>query len=275
MRRRHLRGVMAIERQVYARPWSPNLFVAEMTEPNNRCYLVARIDKVVVGYGGMICYGDEAHVTNIAVDPQQHRPQDRNPAAARADRAARSNWADTRCASRSESRTGGRSASTGGSDSTPWGSGGTTTRSCSEDALIMWTDDVRQRAYQRPSARRSRPSSRRWCAPRDHARASRPRATRPPSRWSRTASSFARTSSRRRYICTSDSGAWCRRSLRAPMWRRSTRCSMRRSPKRGSDSRDIGGRGRHGRPWSRRRAARRHGRSQGRGARDRVPTSSG
>ena len=73
MRRRHLRGVMAIERQVYTRPWSPNLFVAEMTEPNNRCYLVARGDKAVVGYGGWICYGDEAHGTNIAVDPQRHR----------------------------------------------------------------------------------------------------------------------------------------------------------------------------------------------------------
>ena len=78
MRRRHLRGVMAIERQVYARPWSPNLFVAEMTEPNNRCYLVARVDKIVVGYGGLICYGDEAHVTNIAVDPQRHRPRHRH-----------------------------------------------------------------------------------------------------------------------------------------------------------------------------------------------------
>ncbi len=73
MRRRHLRGVMAIERRVYARPWSPNLFVAEMTEPNNRCYLVARIDKAVVGYAGLICYGDEAHITNIAVDPQHQR----------------------------------------------------------------------------------------------------------------------------------------------------------------------------------------------------------
>ena len=73
MRRRHLRGVMSIERQVYARPWSPNLFVAEMTEPHNRCYLVARIDKIVVGYAGMICYGDEAHITNIAVDPQRQR----------------------------------------------------------------------------------------------------------------------------------------------------------------------------------------------------------
>jgi ribosomal-protein-alanine N-acetyltransferase len=44
-----------------------------MSESSNRCYLVARVDKTVVGYGGLICYGDEAHVTNIAVDPQQHR----------------------------------------------------------------------------------------------------------------------------------------------------------------------------------------------------------
>jgi len=73
MRRRHLRGVMAIERQAYTRPWSPNLFVAEMTEPNNRCYLVARMDREVVGYGGMICYGEEAHITNVAVDPERLR----------------------------------------------------------------------------------------------------------------------------------------------------------------------------------------------------------
>ncbi len=73
MKRRHLRGVMAIERQVYPRPWSPNLFLSEMAEARNRCYLVARIDRDVVGYGGLICYGEEAHVTNIAVDPVQHR----------------------------------------------------------------------------------------------------------------------------------------------------------------------------------------------------------
>jgi len=73
MRRRHLRGVMAIERQVYPRPWSPNLFISEMAESGNRCYLVARIDRQVVGYGGLISYGDEAHVTNVAVDPLQQR----------------------------------------------------------------------------------------------------------------------------------------------------------------------------------------------------------
>jgi ribosomal-protein-alanine N-acetyltransferase len=73
MRRRHLKGVMAIERQVYPRPWSPNLFLSEMTELRNRAYLVARIGKEVVGYGGVMCYGEEAHVTNIAVDPAHHR----------------------------------------------------------------------------------------------------------------------------------------------------------------------------------------------------------
>jgi ribosomal-protein-alanine N-acetyltransferase len=73
MRRRHLKGVMAIERQVYPRPWSPNLFLSEMSELRNRAYLVARIGKEVVGYGGVMCYGEEAHVTNIAVDPAHHR----------------------------------------------------------------------------------------------------------------------------------------------------------------------------------------------------------
>src|SRR5206468_11270571 len=73
MRRRHLKGVMAIERQVYPRPWSPNLFLSEMSELRNRMYLVARINREVVGYGGIMCYGDEAHVTTIAVDPDHHQ----------------------------------------------------------------------------------------------------------------------------------------------------------------------------------------------------------
>src|ERR671925_19071 len=73
MRRRHLKGVMAIERQVYPRPWSPNLFLSEMSELRNRMYLVARVDREVVGYGGIMCYGDEAHITTIAVDPSHHR----------------------------------------------------------------------------------------------------------------------------------------------------------------------------------------------------------
>src|SRR5436190_24067465 len=73
MKRRHLKGVMAIEREVYPRPWSPSLFLSEMSELRNRTYLVAKSGKDVVGYGGVICYGDEAHVTTIAVAPEHHR----------------------------------------------------------------------------------------------------------------------------------------------------------------------------------------------------------
>jgi [ribosomal protein S18]-alanine N-acetyltransferase len=73
MRRRHLRGVMAIERQVYPRPWSPNLFLSEMNDLRSRSYLVAKIGRDLVGYGGVMSYGDEAHITTIAVDPTHHR----------------------------------------------------------------------------------------------------------------------------------------------------------------------------------------------------------
>jgi len=73
MRRRHLRGVMAIERQVYPRPWSANLFLSEMSDERTRVYLVARVDREIVGYAGMNCWSEEAHVTNIAVNPRWHR----------------------------------------------------------------------------------------------------------------------------------------------------------------------------------------------------------
>ena len=73
MRRRHLRAVMAIERQVYPRPWSASLFLAEMSDERNRTYLVAKVGRELVGYAGMNCWGDEAHITTIAVDPKWHR----------------------------------------------------------------------------------------------------------------------------------------------------------------------------------------------------------
>jgi ribosomal-protein-alanine N-acetyltransferase len=148
MRRRHLRGVMAIERQVYARPWSANLFVIEMTEPDNRCYLVARMDKGVVGYAGLICYGDEAHITNIAVDPQHHRrhvgtrlmyEQMRQAIAMGAHAVSLevrvTNWGAQRLYGRFGFH--------------PVGIRRNYYQELNEDALIMWTDDVRSESYGR------------------------------------------------------------------------------------------------------------------------------
>ncbi|MEA2485478.1 MAG: [ribosomal protein S18]-alanine N-acetyltransferase [Actinomycetota bacterium] len=72
MRRRHLRRVLAIEGQVYPRPWSASLFLSELAQRTARTYLVAKAEGEVVGYAGMMFMGDEAHVTNIAVDPSFH-----------------------------------------------------------------------------------------------------------------------------------------------------------------------------------------------------------
>lgn len=73
MRRRHVRQVMKIEAQVYPRPWSSALFLQEIVRRTDRVYLVARWDATVVGYGGLITSGLEAHITTIAVDPAYHR----------------------------------------------------------------------------------------------------------------------------------------------------------------------------------------------------------
>ncbi len=75
MRRRHLKAVLAIEQQVYPRPWTAGVFQSELdgVRSGHRHYLVARVDGELVGYGGLLYAVDEAHVTNIAVDPRHHR----------------------------------------------------------------------------------------------------------------------------------------------------------------------------------------------------------
>jgi ribosomal-protein-alanine N-acetyltransferase len=75
LRRRHLRAVLRIEAQVYPRPWSLPLFMSELNLRTSRHYVAARVGGMVVGYGGLMFNGDEAHVTTIAVDPAWHRNQ--------------------------------------------------------------------------------------------------------------------------------------------------------------------------------------------------------
>lgn len=65
--RRHLRAVMGIERSAYPHPWTESLFQSELALPASRVYLVARADRTVVGYAGIMLAPDEAHVTTIAV----------------------------------------------------------------------------------------------------------------------------------------------------------------------------------------------------------------
>lgn len=69
MRRQHLRSVMQIETNSYSHPWNMSLFVSELALRSKRSYTVARVGSLVVGFAGLMFITDEAHVTNIAVDP--------------------------------------------------------------------------------------------------------------------------------------------------------------------------------------------------------------
>ena len=73
MRRRHLRAVLRVESQVYARPWSLSLFVSELALRSSRAYYVARVGGVLCGYGGLMVTEDDGHITTLAVDPAWHR----------------------------------------------------------------------------------------------------------------------------------------------------------------------------------------------------------
>jgi [ribosomal protein S18]-alanine N-acetyltransferase len=73
MRRRHVREVVAIEQQIFPRPWSSALYLSELTMPQHRIYLVALANDAVVGYAGAMLVVGEAHVTTIGVAPEFQR----------------------------------------------------------------------------------------------------------------------------------------------------------------------------------------------------------
>lgn len=74
MRRRHVRSVMKIEQQVYPKPWTPGVFHQEIANRDgSRCYVVARSGSTLLGYGGFLTAGEDAHITNVAVDPTWQR----------------------------------------------------------------------------------------------------------------------------------------------------------------------------------------------------------
>lgn len=68
-----LREVMAIERASFTTPWSHFAFIHEIFQNQTAVYIVAVLEGRVVGYSGMWLTGGEAHITNLAVDPDLRR----------------------------------------------------------------------------------------------------------------------------------------------------------------------------------------------------------
>lgn len=65
-------AVAALEAACRPRPWSERIFADELAA-ENRIYLVAEEDGLVVGYAGVMLVGEEAHVTNLLVAPEHRR----------------------------------------------------------------------------------------------------------------------------------------------------------------------------------------------------------
>lgn len=65
-----LAEVVGLETANQPKPWTEKIFRDELAA-DNRTYLVAG-DEAVVGFGGVMVIGDEAHITNLLVDPD-HR----------------------------------------------------------------------------------------------------------------------------------------------------------------------------------------------------------
>ena len=64
--------VAAIEERSFSMPWSRKFFWEEVSN-SDTFYLVATVDKKIVGYiGAWISFGD-AQITNIAIDPDFRR----------------------------------------------------------------------------------------------------------------------------------------------------------------------------------------------------------
>ena len=68
MRRADVGRVVAIEREIFAEPWSAALYLAELANRATRRYLVARAGGEVIGYAGCMLIVGEGHVTTLGVD---------------------------------------------------------------------------------------------------------------------------------------------------------------------------------------------------------------
>ena len=64
-------AVARLEAASQPKPWSETVFNEELTR-DDRVYVVA-VANGVVGFAGILLAGDEAHVTNLLVDPDHRR----------------------------------------------------------------------------------------------------------------------------------------------------------------------------------------------------------
>ncbi|ADH98087.1 ribosomal protein S18-alanine N-acetyltransferase [Salisediminibacterium selenitireducens] len=69
-----LDGVLELENRTFSTPWSRDAFYNEIVKNQFAYYTVAEsAEGAIVGYCGLWVIIDDAHITNIAVDPEWRR----------------------------------------------------------------------------------------------------------------------------------------------------------------------------------------------------------
>ncbi len=68
-----IRDVQDVERSSFPIPWPANAFRHELTQNRNARYVVARLGDRIAGYAGLWLMVDEAHITTFAVHPEHRR----------------------------------------------------------------------------------------------------------------------------------------------------------------------------------------------------------
>lgn len=72
MVREDLDEVMTLEKKAFSTPWTRGMYLRELEKPEG-CYLTARADGLLAGYGGALVILDEAHVMTLAVQEDYRR----------------------------------------------------------------------------------------------------------------------------------------------------------------------------------------------------------
>ena len=73
MKEDDLGRIMEIEKDCFTTPWSRESFLIEITENLLARYLVAEVDGIVAGYGGIWMIVGEGHITNIGVESKYRK----------------------------------------------------------------------------------------------------------------------------------------------------------------------------------------------------------
>ncbi len=73
MRLEDIAAVQLVENASFPLPWPANAFRHELTQNKNAHYIVAKEGEHIVGYAGLWLSLDEAHITTFAVLPEYRR----------------------------------------------------------------------------------------------------------------------------------------------------------------------------------------------------------